>query len=38
MVKDEKRREKRGGESIYFGEQYLFDAVLNKDYIKNQYV
>ena len=35
MVKDEKRREKRGGESIYFRELYLPSTVLTKVYIKD---
>ena len=35
MVKDEKRREKRDGEFVYYRELYLPSAVLNKVYIKD---
>ena len=35
MVNDEKRREKSGGESIYFRELYLPDTVLTKVYLKD---
>ena len=35
MVKDEKRREKRSGEFVYYREMYLPSTVLNKVYIKD---
>ena len=35
MVKDEKRREKLGGEFVYYRELYLPSTVLNKVYIKD---
>ena len=35
MVKDEKRREKRDGEFVYYRELYLPNTVLNKVYIKD---
>lgn len=35
MVKDEKRREKRDGEFVYYRELYLPSTVLNKVYIKD---